>query len=275
MFVDWCSARGRYLMASFWFSQKNESSRPLAFRELVEWARSGRLHEDDLVRAEWESEWRPARSVVGLFYTARRSSSELTITATSRETFPRNSLIEKQVVEPSPSATEVTRNPQDSLEPVPEPPPSRWKERIQQVRDGQLSPPPFSVEPPRTPPRDQVRVLVEAAFANQQARQLRNNGSSRWLHTIRAGVNWLRAPWVFRLVCAGVLASATCLLTIHWGRINAMRFPRAAAREEYLLPLIGYCSRFELGIVLVDLAVPVAILGYFAAKRIELWADSR
>ncbi|RLS57605.1 MAG: DUF4339 domain-containing protein [Planctomycetota bacterium] len=262
-------------MASFWFSQKNESSGPLAFRELVEWARSGRLHEDDLVRAEWESEWRPARSVVGLFYSARRSVSERTITVTSRETSPRDSLTEKQVVEPSSSATEITRAPRDSSETVLEPSPSRWQERIHQVRDGQHSPPPFSTAPPRTPPRDQVRVLVDAAFANQQARQLRTNASSRWLSRIRAGIDRLRSPRVFRLACAGVLASAVCLLTIHWGRINATRFPRAAAREEYLLPLIGYCSRFELGIVLVDLAVPVAILGYFAAKRIEFWADSR
>ena len=62
-------------MASRWVvSQRGAET--LAFGELVALARSGGLSEDDLVKAEWDTEWRPAHTVVGLFYRVRRSEVE-------------------------------------------------------------------------------------------------------------------------------------------------------------------------------------------------------
>lgn len=58
-------------MAALWFYKTPyEEGGPVTFRELVELVRAGRLREEDRVRAAVSEQWRPARDVVGLFYTA-------------------------------------------------------------------------------------------------------------------------------------------------------------------------------------------------------------
>ncbi len=59
-------------MASRWLVNSREGSW-FTFGELVTLARSGELSQDHLVKAEWDPDWRPAHSVVGLFYRAKRS----------------------------------------------------------------------------------------------------------------------------------------------------------------------------------------------------------
>lgn len=60
-------------MATHWYYQAFAYELgPVPFRRLAELVRNGEVLEDDLVRGETESAWRPARSVIGLFHIARR-----------------------------------------------------------------------------------------------------------------------------------------------------------------------------------------------------------
>ncbi len=253
-------------MASRWFAQKLDSPEPIAFRELVEKARAGELTEDDLVRAEWEADWHPARTVVGLFYTVRRSVSvgsepELA-SAADRSELPAN------LSEPSGgqhsdfSISDLAAA--ENLETASEAP--RWKQRLQQVRSEQPPPPEHAPSA--------VQILVEAAIAEREPKR-RSVRLEAWSGRIRTASAFIQSPIAFRLVFAVTLAVLVCWGTARWARTNAMRFPNPRGRTDYKLPVLGDCPPTEFTILLVDLALLSALAGYFGAKRVEVWTDAR
>ncbi len=60
------------MAVEYHYQLNGEIHGPIAFRELVMHVREETLSTDDLVKADWDNQWVPAASVVGLFHMAGR-----------------------------------------------------------------------------------------------------------------------------------------------------------------------------------------------------------
>ena len=254
-------------MASRWNVQKR-GTMSLAFGELVSLARSCELTEDDLVKADWDLEWRPAHSVVGLFHHVRRTELE-------------------QCVEPSaasPSANESTdfsacRFPIDELaadllletagesEAVPTAAP-RWMQRYRDVSE-QRAALASHASLNRAADPSSIQIFVDAAIQSQDRRTTLHDRMSRWVGRWKRLREFSRSPIAIRMTCGILLALLVCVTVASWSRQAALRFPKPGLPDGFLVPLLGDCTPREFLIVLIDLAVLSVIVGYLSAKRLE------
>jgi hypothetical protein len=259
-------------MASRWILYKQEGT-TLAFGELVALAREGEINEEDLVKADWEPEWRPAHTVVGLFYRVRRIQTEsvaespltgapLSDSLTSPETgFSFDDIAADLCLETA-GASEQT--------PPADP---RWMQRYREVteqRAGEVALP----LPDAMPGISSVRLLADEAVAAQERRTALQEQLHRWQGRWNRSREFAGSPVVFRVACAVFVAVLVSLSLATWSRQTAMRFPKPGMPDRYVVPGLGDCTPKEFGVVLVELALASAVAGYFGAKRIEGWADA-
>ncbi len=260
-------------MASRWIVN-HRGAETLAFRELVALARSGDLTENDLVKAEWEPEWRPAHTVVGLFYRVRRVENEpVAEVAESSESTPLEAFEESAF---SLDDLAVSLETADESELAPEADP-RWMQRFREVteqrtREASTRSP---IEEAATTGTSQVHLLAVAAV---QALEERSAASHRWARTAavaRRFQEFWRTPVVFRAVSALFVAGLVSYSVATWSRQAALRFPKPGMPDRYVVPLLGDCDSREFGVVLCSLAFWSAVLGYWGAKQAENLAESR
>ncbi len=255
-------------MASRWIvNKRGESS--LAFRELVGLARCGELTEDDLVKAEWEPDWRPAHSVVGLFYRVRRAELEPMVELPAvRE----SSAFEAETAF---SLDELTAD--FPLERVGESAPTvvsdpGWMQRYREVVDQRVA---RASTQPLTPFPTSMQLLADAAVQACEQRATPRDRWHSWQNRWHRFWEFVGSPWMFRMVSAVMVSAIVCFSVAAWSRQSALRFPKPGMPDRYLVPVLGDCTPREFAVVLLDLALVSAVLGYWAASRVEDWAEPR
>ena len=213
-------------MASRWIVSK-QGTQKLAFSELVELARQGKLVEHDLVKADWEPEWRPASTVVGLFQRAQLA----------------------QHAEDEP-VTEIGYGGGSLKLGQPRVQTGVARETSSRPTSGQLR-------------ADAVVLAADRKASDRVQRHYSQSGEP----------DPAKTPLVFRFVCAIVLPIMICVALAAWSRQAALRFPKPGMPDRYVVPVLGDCSPIEFSVVLFDLAIVLAVIGYAAAKRIETVAE--
>ena len=259
-------------MASRWIVYKQREA-SLAFGDLVGLARAGDLDEEDLVKADWEPDWRPAHTVVGLFYRVRRALTESVTEPQSTGAQPTDPLSNP---EPGFSFDEIAVDlcleaaRESEQTPTADP---RWMQRYREVAEQRAGE--AALFTPAAPPgASSIRLLADEAVAAQERRTALQEQLHRWQGRWNRGREFAGSPVVFRVACAVFVAVLVSLSLATWSRQTAMRFPKPGMPDRYVVPGLGDCTPKEFGVVLVELALASAALGYFGAKRIEGWAET-
>lgn len=298
-------------MAAQWYYKAfGQELGPMPFQELVHLARCGELAPDDMVRAVYESEWRRADSVVGLFYMARRG-------APGAGEEPESDV--PQVVHtglPATFATERVAEPAECESP-------RWLLRIlERVRSGELNPGQARrvlgelIAVDHRLSEDAVAFLQEAAgdelplganrtgeglpaagfgaghggeFARavedalseidsrleQDALQLKGGVLGRLGDGCRNAIPDRRLlQQVARLGCAIVAANLAVLWVEDWSAREALRFPGLLEQQgARMFPLIGGCQPVEYWLAVINLALVAGLAAYLGVRWIENHLD--
>lgn len=258
-------------MASRWIVNQ-QSDKSLAFGELVRLARSGDLHEDDLVKADWEPDWRPAHTVVGLFYRVRRTEREPVIDSpaefisTEVPSLATEFSFEDLAAElPLESASEY------------DPPPAadpQWMQRYREVSVKRAAEAALTTSVP-SEHQPSMRLLADAVVAAQERRSALRDHMFRWQQRWTRFREVASSAVVFRLAAAMLVAVLFSVTLATWSRQAALRFPKHGMPDRYVVPVLGDCTPGEFSVVLVEFTVAAAVLGYLGAKRIEVWAEAR
>lgn len=256
-------------MASRWVVS-NRGSTSLSFAELVQLARRGELSENDLIKAEWEPDWRPAHSVVGLFYRARRpeqtphAAPEHSSRARIRSEDAGFSLDDLETLQPLESVDELTEF--SGFE-------SGWQKRLREVQQQRLTEEQASGAPDSVAPGS-MKVLIDAAMTTPRTPYW-SQRIETWRNRASYIYEWLNSPAALRLVF-GLLAAAFSVWGVaHHAHQAALRFPRHDMPERFVVPILGDCTRGEFLFVLVDIALASMALIYFSGVALERWAESR
>lgn len=255
-------------MASRWLVN-NRGNSLLTFGELVSLARCGDLHQDDLVKAEWEPDWRPAHTVVGLFYRAKRdeiqvaSEPELVSQLKTHLAESAFRIDELEAAQELQSADET-----ESLSAT-EP---GWQKRLREVQEARAQDTGFENLPESA--SSSIQLLIEAAMAPAKVSrwsQRWDRWCSRWsrLH------DWLNTTAALRLVSGFVIAVFVGWGLFHYSRQTALRFPRPDMPDRFVLPVFGDCTPGEFLFVLIDMVIVSMFLIYFGGQALERWLESR
>ncbi len=264
-------------MASRWIVYK-QGEASLAFGEMVALARAGQLDEEDLVKADWEPEWRPAHTVVGLFYRVRRTETDrLTVPAptgaSSTEASPSASLCSSETAFSwDDISAELHLEAAGEWEQSPTADP-HWMQRYREVTEQRASAA-AQLAPVALPETSPIHVLVDEVVAAQERRAAFRARLFHWQGRWDRGRKLASSPVVFRVACAAFVAVIVCLSLATWSRQTALRFPQPGRPDRYVVPGLGDCTPKEFGVVLAELALASAVVGYLGAKRIEVWADT-
>jgi hypothetical protein len=231
---------------------------PVAFSELVRLVRADGLSADDLVREEWNQEWRPAAMAVGLFHMAGRQD-----------------LIEKWEAE----RREAEQNKQEAREAElaaanaaqPEEEPA-WQRRLREVATQREAERDEQWETAST--RIQIDQALEAALEEIEAREKGQAPSrmQRWLgsaaspQTLHALFRWSVTLAIPNLAAAGIL---------RWSEEQAQRFPDPQLLAAGLrpFPAWGPCDPQTYYFLLFDAMLFAGIVSYVAARSVESWTD--
>jgi hypothetical protein len=260
-------------MASRWLIHKR-GDESLAFGELVGLARSGNLSEEDLVKADWEPEWRPAHTVVGLFYRVRRAAFETVGESRSsgEASTPLQSSSESAFSFDDLAVDLALETADDSISaPTADP---RWMQRYREVTEQRVA---ETADSPIAPEigASSMRLLAEAAVAAQERRWAFRDRLGRWQDRWNRVRVFAGSPLVFRLACAVFVAVLVSVSLASWSRQAALRFPKPGMPDRYVVPGVGDCTPKEFSVVLGELALASAVLGYLGAKRVEAWAGAK
>ena len=256
-------------MASRWFvHDRGEES--LAFGELVALARSGSLAEEDLVKADWEPEWRPAHTVVGLFYRVRRAERE-TVVETQAATPPQDN--SESGFSFDDLAADLSLESADESVPAPTADP-RWMQRYREVSEQRAAEAALAT-PVQAEGPSSMQLLADAAVAAQERRSAFRDRMTLWQDRWNRAREFVGSPVVFRLASAVFVATLVSVGLASWSRQAALRFPKPGMPDRYVVPGVGDCTPKEFSVVLVELALATAVLGYLGAKQVEDWADAK
>ncbi len=260
-------------MASRWIVNKH-SDTSLAFSELVSLARSGELTEDDLVKADWEPEWRPAHTVVGLFYRVRRTEREIVDEHPAEfNSAEQSSLISECAFSFDDLAADMTLEVASETD---QPPPAdpRWMQRYREVTEQRVAAAAAATLEPLEN-QTSIRLLADAAVAAQDRRSAFRDHLFRWQKRWARFREAAGSPFVFRLASAVFVAVLFSMSFASWSKQTALRFPKPGMPDRYVVPGLGDCTPREFRVVLIELAIVAAALGYQGAKRVEGWAEAR
>lgn len=253
-------------MASRWLVNNREDTW-LTFRELVDLARSGELSQDNLVKAEWEPEWRPAHTVVGLFYRAKRS--ETTVTAETSEppppalqdTDPGFRIEDLEAAQELQAAGEIANS---EL--------SGWQKRLREVQESRT--PETSPEKPSSSASNAMQLLFEAAMPRRQVSRWQQS-FERWQARWNTFYEWLNTTAALRLIGGAVFSALLSWGLFNYARQAALRFPRADMPDRFVVPLLGDCTPIEFYFILAEFVILLMTLIYFGGMWLERWLESR
>lgn len=259
---------------------------PVAFRELVSLVRNGTLRPDDLVRGEWEDDWHPAATVVGLFHMAQREDvwEQWQAEALQKSADESGAHDEHELAESVSQAGKenVDQGGGDSLPADLEgsmPPQPSWLRRLREVtsrrsaaasarRDVQR------LEADARRLERQIQDATSAAVARSERRRA-SRPFQQWQQALssRFSPNTLRA--VFRLAMALVVANLTAWGILSWSTAQSQRFPdpQALAQGVRQFPLWGACQPSEFLFLLLDAIAISGLLGYISARALESLTD--
>lgn len=244
----------------------------LAFGEMVSLARGGDLQEEDLVKAEWEPDWRPAHSVVGLFYRVRRAASETVVDSPSPSSLPPASNDNgESAFSFEDLACDLPLEVADESEQAPIADP-HWMRRYREVSQQRAAE--AALAPPVLAGGPSMQLLAEAAIAAQEQRSAFRERLCLWQNRWQRARQFAGSPLMFRLASAVCVATLVSLSVASWSRHTALRFPKTGMPDRYVVPGLGDCTPKEFCVVLVELALASAVMGYLGAKRVETWVET-
>lgn len=255
-------------MASRWLVNSREGSW-FTFGELVTLARSGELSQDHLVKAEWDPDWRPAHSVVGLFYRAKRS--EPVIAADPQQVLP-------PVVSESDSGFRMedleAAQELQSAEEIESSNLAGWQKRlheVQETRSREL----MHDEPTSTQTSSSaMQLLFEAAMPQKRGSPWRQR-VERWGAIWNMFYEWLNTTSALRLVVGAVVAAFSGWGFFYYSRLSALRFPRPDMPDRFIVPILGDCTPGEFYFILAEFVILCMSLIYFGGMSFERWLASR
>lgn len=238
---------------------------PVSFRELVRLVRDDALRADDLVKADWETEWRPAAEVVGLFHTAGRADvlerweqeqiekqRQLdAVTNSESETAEFEELLATQGDFPDRGAIF------DRLEQL-------EQERLDRLRAEQAH------GKPESKTQQQIDFLIQSASLEREELERKRNQKSI-ISCFTVGT--MQA--MFRIAMAIAVSNLTTYLVFLWSQREMQRFPdlRSSPDQTRVFPIYGKCSEFEFLFLMFDTVIISAIAGYGLARLLEFFVD--
>lgn len=251
-------------MATRWHYQRlNVELGPVGFDELVRLVRAEELGADDLVREEWNSEWRPAALAVGLFHMAGRQDLFDKWEAEQEERRRREE--EARAAEEAARAAALEFDPDEPA----------WMRRLREVeaerrareadereaREEELLASRLSIE---------IDEATEAALAELEAREkaLEPTRLQRWAGRFASPATLHRIfRWGMTLVPPNIAAAAV----LSWSEVEAQRYPSrsSAAVEMRTFPVWGPCDPQMYYFLLFDMMLFVGVAAYFTARMLE------
>lgn len=254
-------------MATRWHYQRlNVELGPVGFDELVRLVRAEELSADDLVREEWNSEWRPAALAVGLFHMAGRQDLFDKWEAEQEE---RRQEEEARAAEEAARAAELEFDPDEPA----------WMRRLREVeaerrgreaderdvREEELLATRLSIE---------IDDATAAALAELEAREkaLEPPRLQRWVGRFASPATLHRIfRWGMTLVPPNVAAAAI----LSWSEVEAQRYPSRAtgAVETRVFPIWGACDQQMYYFLLCDVMIACGIASHLLARKLESYTD--
>jgi hypothetical protein len=241
---------------------------PVGFRELVRLVRDGMLGADDLVKADWEQEWRPAAEVVGLFHMAGRADVlDLWEAERARCT---------QQVGDSDALDDVL----NQAEVLSDEETPSWQRRWAQVQERQKILESDQAEELRerseeAKAQQRFRDVISAAEAVIDRREAgRHPGRLRQWKDALLSSNSLHSMfrWGMTIVAAHLVAFG--ILT--WSETEVQRYPKRgtpSTLQQQVFPFFGKCSSVEYLFLLADAMLVAGLGGYGGARVLESMAD--
>jgi hypothetical protein len=257
-------------MATRWHYQRlNVELGPVGFDELVRLVRAEGLGADDLVREEWNSEWRPAALAVGLFHMAGRQDLFDKWEAEQEE--------RRRAEEEARQAEEAARGAAEArgegIDFDPDEP--AWMRRLREVeaqrraqevderaaREEELLATKLSID---------IDEATAAALAELEAREqaVQPTRLARWVGRFASPATLHRVfRWGLTLVVPNVAAAAI----LSWSEVEAQRYPSraAAAAETRVFPIWGACDQQMYYFLLFDTMLFVGVAAYLVARLLE------
>lgn len=252
-------------MASYFYQIDEAELGPVSFRELVKLVREEELGTDHPVRADWETDWHAAASVVGLFHMAGRDEVLAHWEAEQRRLEQERIASERAAdlgVDDLDAMLRTADQVQQeywvdpSLQRLNDPEArKRWRnekaERDQQSRTSEIG------------------NVVAEAVAESEAKDVQKERSRFWTaifsrETLKVGVRWICAFSVANFVAWGIM---------RWTQQEQLRYPDRRSAPEYVFPLYGTCSQNEYYFLLFDAMILGGFIGYGGVKVLESIAD--
>lgn len=255
-------------MASRWLVNRREGAW-FTFGELVMLARSGELSQDHLVKAEWEPDWRPAHTVVGLFYRAKRS--EATVTADAEQASPL-ALPDTDVgfrIDDLEAAQEL-----QSAEELESSNLAGWQKRLYEVQESRSRDSVLDESAPAQDVSKTMQLLVDAAMPRKRVLPWQQR-VERWRSIWNGFYEWLNTTAALRLVAGAVVTAFLGWGFFYYSRLSALRFPRPDMPDRFIVPILGDCTPAEFYFILAEFVILCMSLIYFGGMSIERWLESR
>ncbi|QDT33347.1 DUF4339 domain-containing protein [Thalassoglobus polymorphus] len=229
---------------------------PITFRELVMHVREENLSTDDLVKADWDSQWIPAAAVVGLFHLAGRDDVLAIWEAEQQERQASIAVVGTNEDPTQAASPEVGRFPRipGSLDR------SQILNTFEDDRDD------FDLT--REIANVAAEALNERSFKPKSLRR-KIADASRSLFSTAVLYRW------FRFGSAIVSANLAGILIVNWSIANMQRFPKPGQSQTFPheFPFWGECTPILFITLLVDTMLLTGFLGYWAARGVELILD--
>jgi len=249
-------------MATRWHYRRSDAELgPVGFQELINLVRAEKLGTDDLVREEWNPEWRPAALAVGLFHMAGRDDLVARWEA-EQEELRRQAEAAQAVADGACSAEE---------------PP--WQKRLRELeaeraaledaeqveRDAELA---------ANATRTEIGENLAAALADLDAREraLEPTRLRRLWDTITGrDTAHLLVRWLPTLIVPNLLA----FWILQWSEVETQRFPDRQALSSGIrhFPLWGECESGMFFFLLTDSMLFGGLAAYVIARMLEQIAD--
>ncbi len=228
---------------------------PVAFHDLVHLVRGESLSPDDLVREDWNEEWRPAALAIGLFHMAGRQD-----------------LVDRWEAEQETlrlaaeaAAARARGEPSDELTAEDEP---AWQRRLREVAAEQAAGRAASVT------RTEIDETLAAALREVEDRE-RETRASLWTLWLRRCTGPAALHRVFRWGLTLLVAHAAAGAILVWSQQQAQRYPdrRRLAEGVRPFPLWGDCDADLFYFLLLDAMALAGLAAYGFARVLERLAD--
>lgn len=252
-------------MAEYFYQLEEQERGPVSFRELVKMVRDEVLFVDDPVRADWEKEWHPAATVVGLFHMAgredvlakweaeRRKAEQQRIAAESRSDVGVDDLEAMlQMAEQVAEQTWTDPSLQDLNDPESR---ARWRaekaEREQQAATSGIS------------------DVISEAVAESELKDSQREKNRLWADLF----SQQSLKFVLRLGCGFAVANLVAWGIMNWTHQEQMRYPDRRSKVEHVFPFYGSCSPGEYYFLMFDAMIFGGFVGYGGALVLESMSD--